>query len=196
MRLTPQELGFGAGARPAQGMCLSVRDLPQRAGFKALILMSTLFALSIWVKRFKWAPIKSTSMLIATNDQRARFCTTRPRVTTRLSDRKRRDLAFRDRQARSSYVLCARAATTVQCWAYLRCASRVGVGTAGLHFHARNAALSCASLAACGPLGRLRAGLGRSDMAPTMTWAWLRRVRHYDISEGTTRAPESSTCGA
>lgn len=37
-------------------------DQRKRAGFKALILLSSLFALSVWAKRFKWAPIMSMYM--------------------------------------------------------------------------------------------------------------------------------------
>lgn len=38
-------------------------DQRKRAGFKALILLSSLFALSIWAKRFKWAPIMSRKIV-------------------------------------------------------------------------------------------------------------------------------------
>ena len=40
-------------------------DQRKRAGFKALILLSSLFALSVWAKRFKWAPIMSMYMKTA-----------------------------------------------------------------------------------------------------------------------------------
>lgn len=55
-------------------MCLTTTDLRnfaaepehddrKRAGFRAVILLSTLFALSVWVKRFKWAPIMTRKIV-------------------------------------------------------------------------------------------------------------------------------------
>lgn len=38
-------------------------DQRKRAGFKALILLSSLFALSVWAKRFKWAPIMTRKIV-------------------------------------------------------------------------------------------------------------------------------------
>lgn len=35
----------------------------QRAGFRAVILLSGLFALSVWAKRFKWSPIMNRKIV-------------------------------------------------------------------------------------------------------------------------------------
>ena len=37
--------------------------LAKRAGFKAIILLSALFAMSVWTKRFKWAPIMTRKIV-------------------------------------------------------------------------------------------------------------------------------------
>jgi len=38
-------------------------DHRKRAGFKAIILLSALFAMSVWTKRFKWAPIMTRKIV-------------------------------------------------------------------------------------------------------------------------------------
>ena len=38
-------------------------DDRKRAGFKAIILLSALFAMSVWTKRFKWAPIMTRKIV-------------------------------------------------------------------------------------------------------------------------------------
>ena len=38
-------------------------DERKKMGLKALVIVGTLFALSVWVKRYKWAPIKSRKLV-------------------------------------------------------------------------------------------------------------------------------------
>jgi len=40
-------------------------DERKKMGMKAIIISTALFALSVWVKRYKWAPIKTRKIVYA-----------------------------------------------------------------------------------------------------------------------------------